>query len=400
MAQLFSSGWDLFHANDGGIWDTVTGSNIGSVAGAARSGARGLRIDPTAAAENYLEKVFAVAGNTNNFYAGGYIKPVTNISALGNILVVLDSLANQVGGLRIATGRTLELWGGGGGPAKIGASSAAMTIGDYENFFELTWIQSSRTLAGYLNGVQFATGAGDAGSDNADTIWLGFSEVRTGEFHIDDFKFNDQTGTVCNGRVAPTRLQIFFPAAAGDNAMGVRGGTDTGSDWGQLTQNPPDDVTTYYILDADAGGDIIDVNIEDATTFLPAASRPCVVQVGVKTRAASAASCAYQLRIKSQASGTVQLGTATTADDTGWKTNGDTLPRNFTLTAYVDPQAGLTWTRQLLDTSQIGVIATDGLPDLHITSLFAYVSYIQPKHSPVNQPVFGQSVFATTIGAR
>lgn len=385
LARLGSCGWELANASDGGFWDSVTGAANSASVAHSRSGGRHWRVNPTAVAEaNFLLKRNAVTTNTNDVYVRLSLSVEQNPSAQATLVLLEDfTLAQTVGAIRINIDRTLELWNDA---AQIGSDSAAMELNaDIHNIIELTYIFGTGIITGFLNGVQFASGSITAGVDNASRIQLGFQEIITCELHFDDFAYNDQTGSAqtgrpnYNGRIA----QYGRPNAAGDNAQGSRGGTDTGNDYSQLNETPPDDATTYYILDVN--GDIIDLNT-DIENLVFQGAKIVLCQVGMRHRAAGASQMTYRLRIKSQASGTVQFGTSTNHDDVTWKTNGDVVPRNYTLTSYTDPQTGGPWTVPRLIPAQIGVIADDAAPDVEITALWLLVEYELNILDPIISP--------------
>jgi hypothetical protein len=162
--------------------------------------------------------------------------------------------------------------------------------------------------------------------------------------------------------------------------MGVRTGVDSGSDFGQLDEKPPNDGTDGYLLDAN--NDIIDLGFEDASELVangvPAGSTIRTVQVLVRHQLdAGTNAIGYAARLKSQSGGTVQTGTTITHNDQNWTMNGDpnSIPRIPSLTSYTDPQAGGPWTIPLLDAGQCGVICTDANGDMDLTTLGVYIGY-------------------------
>ena len=104
-----------------------------------------------------------------------------------------------------------------------------------------------------------------------------------------------------------------------------------------------------------------------------------VIQVGVREAPLTAAADSYALRIKSASSGTTIEGTTLTHNDTTYKTNGDALPRIYSLTSYTDPTTAVAWTptgTNSLDNMQVGVHAIDATPDILTSTLWALVEYV------------------------
>jgi hypothetical protein len=390
MARLFTSGWELQDVLDGGAafgsWDAVVGTSIAAVAGtAARTGERGLRVNPGAAAANSLEKRFAVDATTNDCYCRFYLYIQTSLSAQSTLLHGLDTLAVSFA-VRLNTDNTLELWTNA---AQIGSDSAALSTATWYRI-EVGLVNSTGVVTAYVDGASFASGTVTAGREDVSFISLGLhTQNTTGEVYFDDVAVNTETGSVQNSLPGEGHDIVLMPNGDGDNAMGSRGGTDSGSDWGQVDEKPPNDVTDYYVLDVN--NDIIDLNIEEAGV-IPDGATIKLVQVGVRHMAVSASQLAYEARIKSQASGAVLTGTSTTHNDTTWKTNGDTAPLNYTLTSYTDPQAGGPWTKALLGTAQIGVRCTDATPDMRISTLWAYVEYMEVSATNLQDPILAGGV--------
>src|SRR3990167_2932160 len=104
-----------------------------------------------------------------------------------------------------------------------------------------------------------------------------------------------------------------------------------------------------------------------------------LIQVGVREAAGSAAQGSWKLRIKSASSGTVAEGSTTTHNDITYRTNGDALPRVYTLTSYTDPTTALVWTStgtNSIDNMQIGIQVVDATPDINVSTLWALIEYV------------------------
>jgi hypothetical protein len=387
MAALMRSSWEYIDVLDGGslrgIWDTSVGANLAATVAAAITGDRGLRVDPVAAAVNYVSKRFAATGTTNDNFEKFDFRVVTSVNTQTQIIALWDFLfGGPSGSIRINTDSTLELWNENAG-TQIGSDSAALTANTIYRI-ELGYIFSTRVITAYLNGVSFASGALDAAADNLDQVHLGIGAgtgiAATGEFNFDSFCLNNQVGANQNTLVGEEFVVLRVVNAAGDNAMGVRVGVDSGSNFGQLDEKPPNDATDGYLLDAN--NDIIDLGFEDASELVangvPAGSTIRTVQPVVRhILDAGTNAIGYAARLKSQSGGTVQTGTTITHNDQNWTMNGDPniIPRIPSLTSYTDPQAGGPWTIPLLDAAQVGVICTDANGDMNLTTLGVYIGY-------------------------
>jgi hypothetical protein len=284
--------------------------------------------------------------------------------------------------IRINTDNSLELWNENT-TAQMGSDSRALVTGEVYRV-ELSYVNSTRAATAYLNGEQFATGTVDADGDNLDQVHLGIGAgplagiATTGEFNYDNYCHNDQTvpsqGTFETGLVGDEELILLMVNAAGDNSTGSRGGTDTGADFSQLNEKPPDDITTYYLFDAN--NEVIDLNIDSASAWWRDRTRIKMGYLVVRHAIASGSNpFGYNGRIKSEASGTLQNGVTRTHNDATWKTNGDTVPRITSLVSYIDPQNGAPWTVARLETAQIGVLCTDANGPMRMTTLGIYIGF-------------------------
>ena len=214
---------------------------------------------------------------------------------------------------------------------------------------------------------------------NAGEVWFGadnWQTPATGTVYFDDIAVNDSSGGAQNSWPGVGSIVHMQPNASGDNSGCTAG------DWSSIDEITPDDASTLCTLTTDGGGNIVDTNVESySAAGIDRYDTISLVQVGVRDAAASAASEGWQLRIKSASSGSVSSGTATTHDDTTYTTNGDlgVQPNNYTLTSYTDPTTAVAWTptgTNSLENMQIGMISTDGNPDINLSALWALVEYV------------------------
>src|ERR1043166_7871339 len=83
---------------------------------------------------------------------------------------------------------------------------------------------------------------GDAGSAVVERVYY----WRSGNLAwYDDVYMNDPSGTRNNGFLGDRKIIGLFPNAVGDNTALARGGADSGSNWGQVDEKPPNDATDY-----------------------------------------------------------------------------------------------------------------------------------------------------------
>ena len=376
-ARLWSSGFEMGTSTQG--VEGEFGSPAKATSTVVHSGSYAARLNGFSSFTSIGITVSST--NLNGPYFVRTYLYVTTLPTASNTIMALRSS----GGVRIvfikldSTGKLILADEDG----QIG-SSTALSL----NSWYRVEVQYDRTGAGgfhvaraRLDGVEFAGAVNRNLSSGINRFSLGANistEAQTvGDWYFDDVAMNDNAGSYQNTFPGEGKIVHLRPNGAGDNAMGTRGGANTGSDWGQLSEVTPDSAGTYYILDVD--NDIIDVNIDAASVAgMSATDIISLVQVGIRERAATAAAEGWKVRIKSQGGGTVLSSATTTHDDITWKTNGDIVSHIYPLTAYVDPQAGGAWTTALLDNSQIGVLAGDATPDVWVSTLWALVEYTTP----------------------
>jgi hypothetical protein len=333
----------------------------------------------TSGVDKIIGHQHASADGNGPFFTRFYVRVVTRPTANNTIYIHYNAAFTAIAAsIQLTTAGALELLDEDG---LIGSASSVLTLSTWyrvEIQVDLTGAGSTDIVRARLDGTEFA-GASDRNiASGVSVLVLGgnaFAETQTtGDWTFDDFAFNDTSGAAQASFPGEGKIVHLKPNAAGDNAQCARGGTDSGSDFGQVDEITPNDVTDYLICDA--ANDIVDLGIENASVpGIGANDTIALVQVGLRVRAATAATMTYRVRIKSQASGTLSESATITHVSTTWFTHDDTAPRNYILTSYTDPQAGGAWTAALLDTSQIGAQALDANPDVWVTTLWALVEY-------------------------
>jgi hypothetical protein len=374
VARLWSSGAELGTAGSGVEFVTCSATVQSTV---KRSGTYAVRSNPTGAEQNAIAN-YRSADTQEAVYLRAYLR-IATAPAVGTNIYVLAFYGLAAGQLRVQvrlnSSRELQLWNAEDA-AQVDALSSALSLDTWyrlELKLDTTTLASSAVEA-KIDGTTFASGTIDLTAGAARVAFLGNNG--THDLYLDDIAVNDSSGTTQNSWPGEGSIVHLKPDAAGDNAMGLnQGSAPAATGWESVDEVPPDDAVTYHNLDAN--NDILDVNLESSATAGITSGMPItLVQVGERHTGASASNYTYNTRIKSQASGTVISGTAVTTSATTFGTNTGANPRVYQLTRYTDPQAGGAWTTALLDTTQIGVIATDAAPDVYISTLWALVEYV------------------------
>lgn len=224
-----------------------------------------------------------------------------------------------------------------------------------------------------------------------DTVTCGVGNLGQGEYLFDDIAVNDTSGGSQTGLPGEGNIVYMQPNAAGDS-NGCSAGDSTSID--ELT---PDDATTICVLDADTGGDVIDANVESSSNAgIDSQDTITLVLVGIRAAGATAVSNTYNTRIKSASGGTTSNGTSMARTTTTYTTNGHTgagVTGAYSLASYTDPTTGIAWTptgTNSLDNMQIGANASDGNPDVNVSTVWALVEYKDVAAAATSNP---QSLF-------
>ena len=367
-ARLWQTGVELQSTTSGVDWDSTLGSPTINTT-TKRSGAASLRCNPTAAAW-YIRHRYAGTGATT-IYARFYIYISTATDGTETIVRLGDSgFATEPDVyLQITTGNILQLRDSAG--TQIGSNSSALNTGQwYRVELESPFSpgDTGNTYKARLDGTEFAsgTGAGFLG-DAVNFLQVGIITASTADIYFDDIAVNDNQGSAQTSYPGAGSIVHMHPTAAGDAAA-------TTGLFSAVDEVTPNDATDYIEQDTIAE---VDYNFEtSATAGIGASDTITLVQVGTRQHPETAAAAGWRALVMTQTGGTTAYGNAKTHNDTTWKTNGDALPKIYSLTSYVDPQAGGAWTPALLDTMQAGVDVTDATPNMFFSTIWALVEYV------------------------
>lgn len=385
--RLWSSGFELQSVTTGMEFDGQSGTGITADTSIKHSGEASLRVVRSGSAgTSYVYKQFATAAD-QDYYTRFYIYIATMPSSDTQIFEYTDDTATVThAGITLKTNGTMQAYyNSSSNRQSLGSvSSALKTKSWYMIEVRCDETGSNAILDFKLNGTRFANGTvtlyafvGNQGrvSFRIDAgVW---GNTATADLYFDDIAINQNTGSYQTGFPGEGRIVHMQPNAAGD----TDNTSSSPNGWQNVDEVTPDDATTVATFDA--ANDVLAVNTESAASAgINSYDSVTLVQIGIRERAASAASENWQLGVKSQSSGTIKSGTRTTHDDSTFKTNGDVAPTNYTMSSYVDPQAGGIWTPTLLDSMQIVASTTDATPNVNITALWALVEYIPGSVTP------------------
>jgi len=320
--------------------------------------------------------------SNRGLYQRIYLRIATAPSAITSVLAFVTPGGAIKSRVRLATDRTLELWDGS---AKIGSSSSALALNTWyrvELYYKDQTYTTNSAHAARLDGTEFASSTSSATTGGVSYIQAGnINNVTTVDLYFDDWAINSEAA----GWPGAGAIKILRPSAAGDNAVWTRGGTDSGSNWGQVDETPPNDVTDYVL--SNTSGQIDDYNVTD----LGLSSGDSVKWVTVNVRRANNtadATTAFVARIKKTTSGTVFESTPVVPNSTTWRTGIANGASNNTMRPMIirstDPDGAL-WTNTTIDSMQIGVReSTSGTNNILISAIWAYVDYVETQDKSVS----------------
>ena len=364
MARFWSSGCEVgalateFTTPGNATIETVT----------VRSGDFSCKIaNLVSATTKHILHGFASPAANGPYYARAYFRFATLPSAENTIMAFLNS-TTLIARITVSSTGTLTLYDE---DAQIGSASSALSLNTWyrvEMEINAGGAGANDTVRGYLDGVEFAGSATRNLSVGVDVLRVGGNlnaEAQTqGEWYIDDMAINDSTGSVETGLPGAGSIRHMHPNGAGDAAA-------TTGTFADIDDVPPNDATDFISITTAIAADYA---FESWTEAGGAADDTIkLVQIGTRNRAPSAGGNTWTVHVKSQSGGTATTGGAMNHDDTTWKTNGDAIPRNYGVTAYVDPQGGGAWTPTLLNGIIAGVTVSNA--PLDFSAIWALVEY-------------------------
>jgi hypothetical protein len=375
MALNFHSGFEFQSMTSGVEFATVTGSPTISTT-TKYSGNAAMRCNPTAATAFVTTHEVVAPESTNNYFCSFrlYIATAPGANDLG-IALGNDGSNNRIS-ISLNSDRTILLFDDFNG-TQIGSTSSALSLNTWYRI-GIAWTRAGGgTGKGYIDGVQFATGALDVGFDGPNTWSLGAIQAMTADLYFDDFIVYDSSGTTNNTLPGDSRLVLALPTGAGDNAA-------TAGIFSNINEIPPSDTATALgsnMIELDTTTSIGDYNVTNSATLgIGSGDTIKAVSVYAREREETSGVTNYTIRIKSAASGTTVSSSSVDGGNTVVRTNPNgTTAFGISLFRPTDPTTTVAWTptgTNSIDNMQIGAATTDGNPDTWILWLAAYIEYV------------------------
>lgn len=250
MTRLLTTGYETGDVEEAGV--TVLGANTTftcvNTNPVPRAGSFCWKIDNPSSTFNVSYKSFLLPAAKTDVWArwAVYVHFTSTITRTVTLAKWMDATANDQ--LELRWDMDTEAFEVRRGSTSVATGSGTMPA---DSWHVLEWrIQILTATTGltevWLDGNKIVDFSGDTSNTatlNVQSLRLGMnnSSASSGNNFIafDDIAINDTLGTVNNGRPQDGRVVLLQPTGAGSSAQWVRGGTDTGANWSQVSELPP-----------------------------------------------------------------------------------------------------------------------------------------------------------------
>lgn len=385
MARLFTCGFELQSTTSAVEFDTPNNTGLSINTTTKRSGGASLSVTASNGRLGHQVR----ASSTNKLFLSFwiYITAAPSGEATLAAIAATESSTTVSPQLMLESNRTVKLaYWDGAAIQYVGSASSAIPLNEWHQL-ALVYDDSiaDNTVWGYLDDMTtaFASGTGpNAGGSTS--VWIGnIDGVSSTAFLVDDVIVNDNQGSNETGLPGLQKVIILRPNAAGDSASWSRAGTDSGANYSQCNQVPPDDVTKYVQTSTLNAEDLYNMDASGINSY----DTVQVVEVGGRYTRSAATSPAFKFEIEKTGSGTKTQSAAITPNSSTWKTNANAAPITSPIITYTDPDSSA-WTQTTLDSMQVGVIeTTDTTNNVRVSEVWSYISYTigTPPASTVKQ---------------
>lgn len=379
MARLWQSGFELNLTTAGTEWTTVTGSTIQT--STVRTGVYAGQVTSlvTATAQGFAYQFVSAAGAGPYFFRF-YLR-----------IAALPSAANRICSLNNTTGLTgtseasLKLDNTGAltlfnGLTQVGSASSALSLNTWyaiEIKFNSAGGVGAGILEARINQSVFATASNLTIAAGVLEYVIGANLLleaqTTGNWFLDDIAVNDSTGSSQTTYPGSGNIIHYWPSAAGDSTgFSIGGSSPAASNFQSVNEHPlPDDGVTF--VDALTSG-VTDMYKIVSDSSLGARDTINTVAVVTRPQRAGVGPSTFKVQIESQPSGTILQSVALSSAGgfvTDWSA---TIP--VPIMSYTDPQAGGSWTKALIDKSQIGyILSTTGSAAVNISTIWTSIDF-------------------------
>jgi hypothetical protein len=160
---------------------------------------------------------------------------------------------------------------------------------------------------------------------------------------MDDIGINDTTGVTDNSWCGEGRILMMQPDSVGNVTQLARGGTDTGANWSQVNEIPPDGDTTFVYSSGSGQYDLY--GLTSGSSIMGITDSVSRVYIEARSREISATGENIRLGLKTSGSEYWSSNIPVTTSYGRYEAN----------TWVINPNSGLPWTVSDLDNLQAGV---------------------------------------------
>lgn len=372
MARIFTSGFELNSLTAGVEFDAATVAGVSIQNTTKRTGGYALKW-LAGSGQAYVVRNIPTMGSGRTYYARTYFMYHTLTAGISEPFMWFESGAWPAEGLMVAitTAGKLQLLSFNDG-RQFGSDSAALSA-DTWYCVEISYTYTTGAVALRINGSSITSGTLNTSLGMLRMDIGGVWGNSAGEYYFDDVALNDDQGSYQNSWPGLGKVLQLRPSATGESAQWARGGTDSGANWSQCNNIPPNDHTSYISVSTVNYLDMYNVD----SPGLAAGSTINVVEVGGRFARSASVSPGIKFRLVKAASGTESLSAEITPDNTQptYKSNALASPWTSPIITYLDPD-GSAWTPTTIDSMQIGVKEiTDTNRTVYVSDIWAIVDY-------------------------
>ncbi|MGH7343291.1 MAG: hypothetical protein ACREK4_00130 [Candidatus Rokuibacteriota bacterium] len=223
----------------------------------------------------------------------------------------------------------------------LGTSAFALSVGNYVYLeFKCFIHDTTGTYEVRVNGSNKVSGSS---ADTKNTANATANQVKLGSaglsWDADDLYICDGAGSSNNNFLGDCRVDYYAPNGAGNSTQLTRGGADSGANWSQVDETPPNDDTDY-----NQSSNVGDIDLYDVTDMTHTPSSIFGVQLN--------------LNAKKDDAGTRSIAGVVRSGGTNYEGGTQALSTSYVYYLEVretDPDTSAAWTKTGVNNAQFGV---------------------------------------------
>lgn len=232
-------------------------------------------------------------------------------------------------------------------------------------------------LEARVNGVAFSQAdvTGISATDGSFSIGEANSLPGAYEMYVDDIAINDGRTTEDNTWNGEGKI-VMLPVVADDEQAGTftRGGTDTGSDWGQVADAAPPDDSKYLV--GDTPGQSVDFRLGSPYEAGIASDDSInVVAANVRSGLSSAGDSHLEVYLRAGSNLVLEGNTILISGMPFFTSDHAGLHPDAFNTSHIPQKLGTPWTTDELSAARIGMEVIDNAADIKVSGLWVMVEY-------------------------